>query len=125
MAVIFIMTIGTSVIMARTWAIYERNPYVIFALVASFIITFLPSWYIIFNGLANGRLSDHDMRTIASIGWVLANQQGSGDTTWELRRCYTPRIPPGIDGAILSSLIYESEFVLKKTFVVTDTQRNE
>ncbi|KAG8897244.1 hypothetical protein FRB99_008345 [Tulasnella sp. 403] len=106
------MSLITSVIMARTWAIYERNRILLCVMAISFPLAYLPSFYLSFSALPKP-LPQSDYNQLGAIFMFQdiiaqsASLQGE-DITWILTRCYLPGLPHTMLWIFVTCLIYES-----------------
>ncbi|KAG8893907.1 hypothetical protein FRB99_001650 [Tulasnella sp. 403] len=105
-----VMMLVTFTIMARTWAIYERSRTVLYIMIISFPICFLPSFYFVFTEFQKG-LSEYDLNQITAMfiveGTIKLDPQ-EGDVMWVLTRCYLVRLPRVLVAPMVTALGYES-----------------
>lgn len=118
------MTVVTSVLATRTWAIYSRSRRILLALISGFVACFLPSFTVFFlsytsnNSRSGDGLTEMDNDWLNSVvqvhGWIEAGGEGTGyggmGADWVLTRCFHPGTARLLGWVILSSLVYESEF---------------
>ncbi|KAG8891875.1 hypothetical protein FRC01_014477, partial [Tulasnella sp. 417] len=106
-----VMTIVSSVLGTRVWAVYERDRRVLAVLVSSFLLIFIPTWIICFRGFAtNDQQKDTDtlIHNFAYLRMVQAMGSKEVDKVWPLTRCFLPHFPKQYPVVTVASLIYES-----------------
>lgn len=107
-----VMTIVSSVLVTRLWAVYERDRRVLALLVSAFLCIFTPAWIICFRGFAvslQQRDTDTLMHNYAYLGMAQAMGQREVDKVWPLTRCFLPHFPSQYPFVIVASLCFESE----------------
>ncbi|KAG9040327.1 hypothetical protein FS837_000780 [Tulasnella sp. UAMH 9824] len=106
-----VMTIVSSVLVTRLWAVYERDRRVLAVLISAFLIIFIPSWIICFRGFSvNSQQRDTDtlIHNYAYLGMARAMGQKEVDKVWILTRCFLPHFPKQYPAVIVASLLFES-----------------
>ncbi|KAG8945220.1 hypothetical protein FRC04_001126 [Tulasnella sp. 424] len=105
------MTIVSSVLVTRLWAVYDRDRRVLALIVTAFLCIFIPTWIISFRGFAHN-LQQRDLDTLmynyAYLGMAKAMGQREVDKVWPLTRCFLPHYPSQYPFVILASLCFES-----------------
>ncbi|KAG8904299.1 hypothetical protein FRB99_001933 [Tulasnella sp. 403] len=109
------MFIINVVIMARTYAIYNCRPKVLYTLIISYLACFVPTWAYYYS-TAHNLLTKKDSRTMETIKQV-GNAMGAvgGETSaeaWILRTCYSTGVPKQLGAVLASGLIFESGLFL-------------
>lgn len=112
MACAVVMTIVSSVLVTRVWAVYERDRRVLALMLTAFLCIFVPAWILSFRGFAhNSQQRDMDtlMYNYAYLGMAKAMGQREVDKLWPLTRCFLPHFPKEYPYVIVASLCFESE----------------
>ncbi|KIO17513.1 hypothetical protein M407DRAFT_17989 [Tulasnella calospora MUT 4182] len=106
-----VVTIVSSVLVARLWAVYERDRRVLALLVSGFLVIFIPAWIICFRGFAldfQKRDADTMIHNLAYLSMARAAGQKEVDKVWPLTRCFLPDFPKEYPAVIVASLVFES-----------------
>lgn len=107
------MTLVSTILMMRTYAIFNRSRLVLIILIASYLACFVPSFVYFFVVTRHGLDAD-SVRLVAAIGMLKGMLVKRGvDLTkdwWVLTTCFYPGVPEPLGSVMISGLIYESEF---------------
>ncbi|KAG8904297.1 hypothetical protein FRB99_001931 [Tulasnella sp. 403] len=108
------MGIVTSVLMMRTWAIYNRRRVVLVALVGCYALCFIPSYAFYF--ITKPPVAEDDLLTESHVELARKSLEASafkaGDADWMLKTCFSPGVPRELVGVLVSILTYETGLFL-------------
>ncbi|KAG9019060.1 hypothetical protein FRB90_006803 [Tulasnella sp. 427] len=111
MACAVVMTIVSSVLVTRVWAVYERDRRVLAFLITVFIAMFVPTWVVSFRGFSQ-KMTEQDTNTLihifAYLGMARAEGPKAVEQAWPLTRCYFSHFPRTYPAVMVTSLVYES-----------------
>lgn len=117
---IIIMTVVTSILATRTWAVYERSRRTLIALIVGFCVCFAPTFAVFFDWFKKdplpGGMSPLDMQWLSST--ILVKQAigeglvsfGEGQSVWILDTCFRPATYTLLGPILFGSFSFESEW---------------
>lgn len=85
------------------------------ALLAGFLVCFVPAWTLTFLAGTRGGLDEDEIRVFGNVWYYIGGvlmQDGLDGLDWRLRKCYRFRFPKVNNSIIIGSWLYESTSVL-------------
>ncbi|KAG8904300.1 hypothetical protein FRB99_001934 [Tulasnella sp. 403] len=103
-----VMATINTVLIIRTYAIYECRPAVLYVLVISYLLSFGGA-YAYFYYEIRDLITEADVQTMKNIALVRQALVQSGDESegWLLWRCYTNGSPRALTALMVAALLYE------------------
>lgn len=107
-------TVGSCILAARLWALYEQDRRVLAALIIGFLGCFVPGWTLNFSA-GSSSIDPIQLRIVGNVFTYssgVAVQEGYDAVNWRLKKCHHFPFSKISISILIGSLLYESRFCL-------------